>query len=53
MVLVGELVGCTFADFPNIRAWIARMKALPQWGEVHAAHEGFAASLAGRKFVAV
>jgi hypothetical protein len=29
------------------------MKALPQWAEVHAAHDGFAASLAGKEFVAV
>lgn len=53
MVIMGELVGCTFAGFPNIRAWVARMKALPQWAEVHAAHDGFVASLAGKEFVAV
>jgi glutathione S-transferase len=53
MLVMGELVGCTFAEFPNIRAWIGRMKALPQWAEVHAAHDGFAASLAGKEFVAV
>jgi glutathione S-transferase len=53
MLVMGELVGCTFADFPNIRAWVGRMKALPHWSGVHAAHEGFAASLAGREFVAV
>jgi len=53
MLVMGELLGCTFADFPNIRAWIGRMKALPHWGEVHAAHDGFVASLAGKAFVAV
>jgi glutathione S-transferase len=53
MLVMGELVGCGFADFPNIRAWIGRMKALPHWAEVHAAHDGFAASLAGKEFVAV
>ena len=53
MLVMGELVGCTFADFPNIRAWIARMKALPHWAEVHAAYEGFKASLAGKEFVAI
>lgn len=53
MLVMGELVGCTFAEFPNIRAWIGRMKALPHWAEVHAAHDGFAASLAGKEFVAV
>jgi glutathione S-transferase len=53
MVVMGELVGCAFAAFPNIRAWVGRMKALPHWAEVHAAHDGFAASLAGKAFVAV
>ncbi len=53
MVVMGELVGCTFTDYPNIRAWVGRMKALPHWAGVHAAHEGFVASLAGKEFVAV
>jgi hypothetical protein len=29
------------------------MKALPHWAEVHAAHEGFKASLEGKEFVAI
>ena len=53
MVTLGELVGCTLQDFPNVCAWIGRMKALPHWAEVHAAHEGFVASLADREFVVV
>ena len=53
MLVMGELVGCGYADFPNTCAWIGRMKALPHWDDVHAAHEGFKASLAGKEFVAV
>lgn len=53
MLVLGELVGCTLRDYPHIRGWIARMKALPHWDAVHAAHAGFAASLAGREFVAI
>ena len=53
MVTLGELVGCTLRDFPNVCAWIGRMKALPHWAEVHAAYEGFKASLAGKEFVAI
>ena len=53
MVTIGELVGCTLQDYPNVCGWIARMKALPHWAEVHAAHEGFKASLAGKAFVAI
>jgi glutathione S-transferase len=53
MVTLGELVGCTLKDYPNVRGWIGRMKALPHWNAVHEAHEGFVASLAGRDFVAI
>ena len=53
MVTLGELVGCTLQDYPNVCAWIGRMKALPHWAEVHAAYEGFKASLAGKEFVAI
>lgn len=53
MVTMGELVGCTLKDYPNICAWIGRMKALPHWGAVHEAHDGFVASLAGKQFVAI
>jgi len=53
MVTLGELVGCTLQDFPNVCAWIGRMKALPHWGEVHQAYEGFKASLADKEFVAI
>jgi glutathione S-transferase len=53
MVILGEMVGSTFADYPNIRAWLGRMKALPHWADTHTAYDGFAASLAGREFVTV
>jgi glutathione S-transferase len=53
MVTLGELVRCTFQDYPNVRRWIASMKALPHWAAVHAVAEGFAASLKDREFVAI
>jgi glutathione S-transferase len=53
MVVLGELVGSTFPDYPNIRGWLGRMKALPHWADTHTAYDGFAASLAGREFVTV
>lgn len=53
MVALGELVGCRYAAYPNVERWLARMKALPSWGRVHEAIDGFAASLKGRSFVAI
>ena len=51
IVSIGELVGCDFADYPNIRAWLGRMRKLPHWGEVNAAFEGIVAGNKGKDFV--
>ena len=51
MIALGEVIGCRFADYPNIERWLGRMKALKCWAEVHAAIDGFAASLKGKPFV--
>jgi glutathione S-transferase len=53
MVAVGELAGCKFAAYPNVCAWLSRMKALPSWDKVHEAVNGFGASLKGQQFVTV
>jgi len=53
MIALGELIGCSYAGFPNIERWLGRMKALKSWAKVHEAADGFAASLKGKPFVAV
>lgn len=53
MITLGELVQCTYEDYPNVRRWIGNMKALKSWGPVHEVAEGYAASLKDRQFVAV
>lgn len=53
MVAVGELVGCTYQDYPNVLRWLGHMKARPSWGKVHEVFDGFAASLKDRPFVAI
>jgi glutathione S-transferase len=53
LVTAGELIGCTFADYPNVQRWIARMKALPSWAKVNEVLAGFAGSMRDRKFEAV
>ena len=44
-VALGEHVGSTYADHPNLRRWLARMKALPSWTKVHGVIDGYAATL--------
>lgn len=51
MVAVGEVAGCRFSDYPNVCAWLGRMKALPSWKKVHEAIDGYASSLKGAQFV--
>jgi glutathione S-transferase len=53
MIALGEVIGCSYAAFPNIARWLGRMKALKSWAKVHEAIDGFAASLKGKPFVAV
>ena len=51
LVALGDMIRWDFAKTPNVAAWLGRMKALPHWGEVSAALDGFAASLKDREFV--
>jgi glutathione S-transferase len=53
IVSIGELVGCDFAGYPNIRAWLGRMKQLKSWPEVNAIFEGAVAGNKGRNFARV
>ncbi|SMF38278.1 glutathione S-transferase family protein [Pseudogulbenkiania subflava] len=53
MVAVGELVRCEYLNYPNVRRWLGRMKALPSWGKVHEVVEGFKASLKDQPFVSI
>lgn len=42
---MGALIDFDFTPWPNIAAWLERMRARPSWGEVHAAFYGLAAML--------
>jgi glutathione S-transferase len=44
-VALAELVGSDLSAYPNVRAWLACMKALPSWAPTFAAIDGFGASL--------
>jgi glutathione S-transferase len=53
LVNAGALIGCRFAEYPNVQRWLQRMKGLQSWPKVHEAFDGFAASLKGKSFVSV
>jgi glutathione S-transferase len=52
IVALGDLIRYDFSRYPNVRAWLDRMKGLPNWKPVSEAVDGFAASLEGQKFIA-
>lgn len=53
VVSLGELVGCTFAEYPNVRRWYANVTNHPSWQKINGPFQGFAASIEKRNFVAL
>ncbi|MFO1141500.1 MAG: glutathione S-transferase family protein [Amaricoccus sp.] len=51
LVALGDMIRWDFSRTPNVAAWLGRIKALPHWGEVSEALDGFAASLKEKEFV--
>lgn len=52
-VALGELTGSTYDNYPNVKAWLGRMKALKNWGKVNEVINGYAATLKGQPMLAV
>jgi glutathione S-transferase len=44
-VHLAELIGSDMTAYPNVKAWLDRMKARPTWEKVYAAINGFAQQL--------
>lgn len=53
LVTAGEHIRIDFAKYPNVEAWLGRMKGKPAWAKTHEVHEGFKASLSERSFVSI
>lgn len=53
IMTAGELLHCDFSAYPNVVAWLQRLKVRPSYAEVYAAFLGFAASTKGKDFVTV
>jgi glutathione S-transferase len=48
---LGEVVGCTFAAYPNVVRWYSRMKKLRHWQETNAGVFGWAEYVRGPAYV--
>lgn len=53
IISLGELMGQDFAEWPNVKAWYARMQTLPNWQSANAGLYGWAAAVKGQEFVRV
>jgi glutathione S-transferase len=50
---VGEITGCGFAKWPNVQAWLKRMKARQHWQASNGAIYGWAEAVKSQDFVTV
>jgi len=53
IISLGEITGCTFAQWPNVQAWLNRIKARPNWQATNGAIYGWAEAVKGQNFVTV
>lgn len=53
IVTAGELIGCGFNDYPNVKRWLANMAKLQSWPSVNEMMYGLAGSLKGQQFETV
>ncbi len=52
-VALAEVIGSDLAAYPNVRAWLGRMKSLKSWPQVFSVIDGYAATLKSKPMVAV
>jgi glutathione S-transferase len=48
-----DLLQASLAPWKNVSRWLSNVRKLKAWNAVHDVHNGYAASLAGREFVAL
>lgn len=53
IISLGEAIGCTFSDYPNIVAWYDRIKALPNWQSANAGLYEWANDIKGPEYLRV
>jgi glutathione S-transferase len=50
IVTAGELIGCTYAEYPNVQRWLGNVKKLDSWAKVNEVMHGLAGKLKDQKF---
>jgi glutathione S-transferase len=51
LVAAGEMIGCTYETYPNVRRWLGNLRELEHWGPTNEAVCRFVTQLAGTPFV--
>ena len=51
IITLGDIIGCDFARWPNVRAWLARLKTRPNWQPTNGAIQGWAEMARGQTYV--
>ena len=51
IVAAGDMIGCTFEPYPNVRRWLGQIKRFESWTRISEVMCRFAAQLQGTKFV--
>lgn len=52
-VCLGDVVRTDYSRYPNVKRWIAKMKALPAWKKVNEVADGWTASMADKQFMTI
>lgn len=50
LLTLGEVVGCNFADYPNVARWVGNMKKLKSWSAINEALYGLRDAVSGQSF---
>jgi len=50
---LGEVIGCTFAGYPNVQRWYQAMRSLPNWQSANAGIDSWAGAARGPIYVTV
>jgi len=51
IITLGDIIGCDYARWPNVRGWLARLKARPNWRATNGAIQGWAEMARGQVYV--
>ena len=52
-VALADAIRADLSDYPNVKRWLGKMKALKSWKKVNEVIDGYAASLGGSRFETV